>query len=95
MSEEQVAPPEAYRFKAEIKQLLDILAHSLYKERDIWLRELISNASDALTRMHFESLTNRDVVDPNVAVLNRDSKVTPLYRARFAQADNLVRRNAS
>ncbi len=64
MSEEQ-ATPEAYRFKAEIKQLLDILAHSLYKERDIYLRELISNASDALTRMHFESLTNRDVVDPN------------------------------
>ncbi len=54
---------EAYRFKAEIKQLLNILAHSLYKERDIFLRELISNASDALTRMHFESLTNRDVLD--------------------------------
>ena len=64
MSEEQLAA-EAYRFKAEIKQLLDILAHSLYKERDIFLRELISNASDALTRMHFESLTNRDVVDPD------------------------------
>jgi molecular chaperone HtpG len=64
MSEEQVVP-EAYRFKAEIKQLLDILAHSLYKERDIFLRELISNASDALTRMHFESLTNRDVLDPD------------------------------
>jgi molecular chaperone HtpG len=64
MSEEQVTP-EAYRFKAEIKQLLDILAHSLYKERDIFLRELISNASDALTRFHFESLTNRDVLDPD------------------------------
>jgi len=64
MSEQQVAP-EAYQFKAEIKQLLDILAHSLYKERDIFLRELISNASDALTRMHFESLTNRDVLDPD------------------------------
>jgi molecular chaperone HtpG len=56
---------EAYHFKAEIKQLLDILAHSLYKERDIFLRELISNSSDALTRMHFESLTNQDVVDPD------------------------------
>ncbi len=56
---------EAYHFKAEIKQLLDILAHSLYKERDIFLRELISNSSDALTRMHFESLTNQDVLDPD------------------------------
>lgn len=54
---------EAFGFKAEIKQLLNILAHSLYKDRDIFLRELISNASDALTRMHFESLTNRDVLD--------------------------------
>jgi molecular chaperone HtpG len=52
-------------FKAEVKQLLHILAHSLYKERDIFLRELISNASDALTRMHFEMLTNRDVLDPD------------------------------
>lgn len=53
----------AYTFKAEIKQLLHILVHSLYKDRDIFLRELISNASDALTRMHFEMLTNRDVLD--------------------------------
>jgi molecular chaperone HtpG len=54
----------AYHFKAEIKQLLDILVHSLYKEREIFLRELISNASDALTRMQFEMLTNQEVVDP-------------------------------
>jgi molecular chaperone HtpG len=60
---EQTSANEAYRFKAEIKQLLNILAHSLYKDRDIFLRELISNASDALTRMHFESLTNREVLD--------------------------------
>lgn len=57
--------PQDYTFKAEIKQLLDILVHSLYKERDIFLRELISNASDALTRLHFESLTNQNIVDPS------------------------------
>ncbi|MCL4869105.1 MAG: molecular chaperone HtpG [Anaerolineae bacterium] len=55
--------PQDFRFKAEIKQLLDILVHSLYKERDIFLRELISNASDALTRLHFESLTNNEIFD--------------------------------
>ncbi len=53
-----------YTFKAEIKQLLDILVHSLYKERDIFLRELLSNASDALTRLHFESLTNHKILNP-------------------------------
>lgn len=57
---------ESYTFKTEVKQLLHILVHSLYKERDIFLRELISNASDAMTRMHFEMLTNQDVVDPDV-----------------------------
>ena len=52
-------------FKAEIKQLLDILIHSLYTDREIFLRELISNASDALTQMHFASLTERNVLDPD------------------------------
>ncbi len=51
-------------FKAETRQLLDILIHSLYSEREIFLRELISNASDALTRVDFELLRNREVLDP-------------------------------
>jgi molecular chaperone HtpG len=54
---------ESYQFKAEIQQLLNILVHSLYTDRDIFLRELISNASDALSRVQFEMLTNRDVID--------------------------------
>ena len=56
---------ESHEFKAEIQQLLNILVHSLYTERDIFLRELISNASDALSRLQFEMLTNRDVLDPD------------------------------
>lgn len=64
MATETTAPTN-HTFKAEVKQLLYILAHSLYKERDIFLRELISNSSDALTRMHFEMLTNREVLDPD------------------------------
>jgi molecular chaperone HtpG len=57
--------PDSIAFKAETRQLLDILIHSLYTEREIFLRELISNASDALTRMSFEMLTDRDVLDPD------------------------------
>jgi len=56
---------ETRQFQTEIKQLLDILVHSLYSQREIFLRELISNASDALHRMKFELLTNREVVDPD------------------------------
>ena len=59
----QELPTEAFEFKAEIRQLLNILVHSLYTEREIFLRELLSNASDALNRIQFEMLTNRDVLD--------------------------------
>lgn len=63
MTEEQI-DKESYKFQAEIRQLLNILANSLYTDREIFLRELISNASDALHRIQFEMLTNRDVLDP-------------------------------
>jgi len=65
MTTDQEAPsqPQAMTFKAEVQQVLQILAHSLYTDREIFLRELISNASDALNRVQFEMLTNRDVRD--------------------------------
>lgn len=69
-----------YHFKAEIKQLLDILVHSLYQDREIFLRELISNASDALTRLHFETLTNANVHDAGAELaihLETDSESEP------------------
>jgi molecular chaperone HtpG len=50
-------------FKAETRQLLNILIHSLYTEKEVFIRELVSNAADALTRLNFEMLTNRDVID--------------------------------
>ena len=60
------APAESLEYRTEVKQLLDILAHSLYTDREIFLRELVSNASDALNRIQFEMLTNQDVLDSNV-----------------------------
>src|SRR4030043_1127273 len=65
---EQKSPEitQSIPFRAEPRQLLDILIHSLYTEREIFLRELISNASDALTRMNFEMQKNRDILDPDV-----------------------------
>ena len=62
---------DSYNFKTEVKQLLHILVHSLYKDQDIFLRELISNASDAMTRLHFEMLTNRDILDPDAELAIR------------------------
>ena len=61
MSEEIIA--EKIDFQAEVQQLLNLVIHSLYSEREVFLRELISNASDACGRLRFESLTNPDMLE--------------------------------
>ncbi len=65
--------PKPVAFRAEVRQLLDILAHSLYTDREVFLRELISNASDALHRVEFEMLTNREILDPEAELCIRIS----------------------
>jgi len=51
---------ETYEFKAEIKEVLNILIHSLYTQKDIFLRELISNASDAIDKLKLHALANSE-----------------------------------
>jgi molecular chaperone HtpG len=72
--------PEKHEFQAEVKQVLDIVVHSLYTDRDIFIRELISNASDALEKLRHLQLTEKDVHDdnlePSIAVSTDDSAGT-------------------
>ena len=62
---------ETRSFQAEVSRLLDIVAHSLYSEKEIFLRELISNASDACDRLRYAALT-----DPALAEGDTDYRVT-------------------
>ncbi len=57
------AETKTYEFKAETKKLLDIVINSLYTEKDVFVRELISNAADALEKFRHQSLTETDVFD--------------------------------
>src|SRR5262245_31900715 len=53
--------PERHEFQTEVRQLLDLMIHSLYSHKDIFLRELISNASDALDKLRFEAVTRPEL----------------------------------
>jgi molecular chaperone HtpG len=57
-------PVETHGFAAEVGRLLDLVVHSLYSEREIFLRELVANAADATDRRRFESLTNPALSPP-------------------------------
>lgn len=56
---------QAHEFKTEVKQLLDLMIHSLYSHKEVFLRELISNASDAIDRVRFLGLTDSTLYESN------------------------------
>ena len=71
---------KSYKFKAEVNQLLDILVHSLYTNREIFVRELISNASDALDKVRFQITSGEDVADKDLPLeikiaMDKDKKL--------------------
>ena len=70
MSSDKSTPqPEVHEYQAEMQKLLDILVHSLYTEREIFLRELLSNSADALSKVQFLALTSADqLLNPDASL---------------------------
>src|SRR2546429_3762774 len=59
----KTAAPESQPFQAEVAELLNLMVHSVYSETDIFLRELISNASDACDRLRYEAIAKPELLD--------------------------------
>jgi molecular chaperone HtpG len=70
----QTSGPETHAFQADVGKVLDLVIHSLYSQREIFLRELISNASDALDKLRYRSLTDHDLAQEDVP---RGIRITP------------------
>jgi molecular chaperone HtpG len=82
---------ETRTFQAEVSRLLDIVAHSLYSEKEIFLRELISNASDACDRLRYAAITEPNLIegDANYRVV-----LTPVKSSKMLTiADNGIGMN--
>ncbi len=63
MSQETSQETKTFEFQAKVRQLLDILTHSLYTHRDVFIRELISNATDALDKARFMDVKGEEIAD--------------------------------
>ena len=89
---------ENFEFKAEIKQLLNIITNSLYTSREIFLRELISNASDALDKIRFEINRGTEVYSPEEALeiritLNKDNRLITIEDAGIGMTKDEIIKN--
>ena len=77
MSSDKLEALEEFEYQAEMKQLLHLIVHSLYSHSEVFLREVISNASDALNLVRFRQLTDQNIVSPNAPLrisISVDSK---------------------
>ncbi|WXT99841.1 MAG: Chaperone protein HtpG [Catillopecten margaritatus gill symbiont] len=93
-----MAEKQTHSFQTEVSQLLDLMIHSLYSNKEIFLRELVSNASDAIDKLKFESLANDTMVegkeDLSVFVeVNKDKKTITITDNGIGMTESEVNKN--
>lgn len=68
---------EEFAFETQVNKVMDIIIHSLYKTKDVFVRELISNSADALDKVRLASLTDESVLkgNPDLKIMIKTSKV--------------------
>ncbi|MGB1893189.1 MAG: molecular chaperone HtpG, partial [Candidatus Latescibacterota bacterium] len=89
---------EERTFQTEVQQLLHLLIHSLYTDKDVFLRELVSNASDALDKVHHRSLTDKNIVDADAELeidvdISSDNKTITLRDTGIGMTREEVNQN--
>ena len=89
---------EERAFQTEVQQLLHLLIHSLYTDKDVFLRELVSNASDALDKVHHRSLTDKGIVDAEAELaidveISKDNKTVTIRDTGIGMTRDEVNQN--
>ena len=97
-SAEREEGAEERTFQTEVQQLLQILIHSLYTDSEVFLRELLSNASDALDKVHFRSLTDHNIADPDAPLeieieINKSAKTLTIRDSGIGMTRDEVNEN--
>jgi molecular chaperone HtpG len=93
-----MADKQTHSFQTEVSQLLDLMIHSLYSNKEIFLRELVSNASDAIDKLKFEALADDSLVEgkENLAIhieVNKDKKTITISDNGIGMTEVEVNKN--
>ena len=89
---------KTFEFQAETQELLNLMIHSLYSNREIFLRELVSNSSDAIDKLKFESLTHPEWLDEEVELgiqinLNKENRTLTISDKGIGMTADEIKEN--
>ena len=80
MSTQTERVTETHPFQAEVAELLRVMVHTVYSDRDVFLRELISNASDACDKLRYEAISKPELLEGSAALIVRLLRIRPPAR---------------